>query len=224
MIQRDYLMRMIQDFIKTMALLMESKSVGDLKRIEENLDRFSHSFFKLSRDQVCELDQASLKKALIRSGSTQEFKLRAQVLTRILTESAELAASEGRKKAMVAAYLKALNLLLETVVGSEPVELLEFTPRIEGVLDALGPIGLPPETLIGLMQYFEQQEEFGKAEDQLFQLCEACPVEGPLVELGESFYRRMSAKPDSILAGGGLPRDEVESGLTEFRQRYGVRA
>lgn len=221
MIQRDYLMRMIQEFIKTMALLMESKSVGDLKRIEENLDESSRSFFDLTRDQVCDLDQAGLKQALIRSGSTQEFKLRAQVLSRILTESAELAATEGRQEAMTVAYLKALNLLLETVVGSEPVELLEFTPRIEGVLDALGRVPLPPETLIVLMQYFEQQDEYGKAEDQLFQLCENCPNKGALRELGESFYRRMSGKPDSILAGGGLPRDEVESGLREFRQRCG---
>lgn len=46
--------------------------------------------------------------------------------------------------------------------------------------------------------------DFAQAEDWLFRLCESSPAQGGLEALGAGFYRRLSAQPDSILAGGGL--------------------
>ena len=223
MIQRDYLLRMIQEFIKMISILMDSKERCDLKSIEKNLDHASKAILGLDREAVCQLESGQLKKELIRSGSTHEFIARAQVMSRILTESAELAQRRGKEEESRELYLKALNLLLETIIGGEPVELLEFTPRIEGILDRLGPIIFPSETLIGLMQYFEKQGEYAKAEDQLFQLCESEVSRTGLSHLAEGFYQRLSAMPDSILSGGGLPRDEVEFGRDEIRTRLAFR-
>jgi hypothetical protein len=76
------------------------------------------------------------------------------------------------------------------------------------------------------MHYYEKQGEYAKAEDQLFQLCEtSAGGEGLsfLSLLGEGFYKRLSALPDSIVSGGGLPRDEVEFGRDEFRKRVTFR-
>ena len=202
-----------------MSLLMEAKATSSLKEIEKNLDVAAQAVLKLNRQQICAIDAKQLKLELIRSGSTHEFITKAQILSRILTESAELASRNGDDDEARKLYLKALNLLLETIIGSEPVELLEFTPRIEGVVDCLGTTLLPTETLVGLMQYFEQQGDYAKAEDQLFQLCESAGIGPGIVQLGEGFYQRLSVLPDSILAGGGLPRDEVEFGRDEFRQR-----
>ncbi len=223
MIQRDYLMRMVEEFFKMLSVLMESKKGGDLKAIETNLDLAAETILGMDRKTLCEIEPGQLKQELIRSGSTHEFIARAQVMSRILTESAELAKREGREGDSLDLYVKALNLLLETIIGGEPVELLEFTPRIEGVLDRLAGVSFAPETLIGLMQYFEQQGEYAKAEDQLFQLCESGGVDGAMSSLAEGFYQRLLALPDSILAGGGLPRDEVEFGLKEYRQRFAFR-
>ena len=63
--------------------------------------------------------------------------------------------------------------------------------------------------------------EAKKAEDWLFRLCESSPTQGGLEALGDGFYRHLSAHPDSILAGGGLPREEVEAGWKEFRRQCG---
>lgn len=210
-----------------MSVLLESKQMGDLKEIEKNLDLAAQRILGMDRKAICDIEPGELKKELIRSGSTHEFIARAQVMSRILTETAELAEREGRSDEARDLYLKALNLLLETIIGGEPVELLEFTPRIEGVVDCLSSVVLPTETLIGLMQYYEKQGEFAKAEDQLFQLCESSSggkAMSFLPLLGEGFYKRLSAMPDAILSGGGLPRDEVEFGQNEFRQRVAFRA
>ena len=187
MIQRDYLMRMVEEFFKMLSILLDSKNGGDLREIEKNLDLAAEKILGMDRKTLCEIDPSQLKQELIRSGSTHEFIARAQVMSRILTESAELAEREGRERDSVELYVKALNLLLDTIIGGEPVELLEFTPRIEGVLDSLGGISLPAETLIGLMQYFEKQGEYAKAEDQLFQLCEGGGGRGRAVIFGRRF-------------------------------------
>ncbi len=224
MIQRDYLMRMIQEFIKMLMILLEAKESGDWKAVEKNLDRAAQEFLGLDREAVCRLDAAALKPLLIDTGPTHEYKIRAQIMSRILTESAELAARQGDGDRSRALFLKTLNLLLDTLQAAEPVEILEFTPRVEGIVEKLRATALPPATLLGLMQYYEHQEDFARAEDWLFQLCESSPMDGGLVALGEEFYRRLSARPDSILVAGGLPREEVETGQEAFRRQCALQS
>ena len=199
--------------------LQESKKAGDWNAVEENLDRAAKTFLGLDRAAVCRLEAATLKQRLIEAGPTHEYKLRAQVVSRILTESAEAAARRGESERERPLLLKALHLLLDTLLGAEPVELLDFTPRVEGIVESLGAETLPLAALLGLMQYHEHRGDFAQAEDWLFRLCEFSPAPDGLEALGEGFYRRLSAQPDSILAGGGLPRQEMEDGWKEFRRQ-----
>ena len=221
MIQRDYLMRMIQEFIKMMMVVLEAKKAGDWGAVEENLDWAAKTYLGLEREAVCRLEATALKRRLIGTGPTHEYKVRAQVMCRILVESAAAAARRGDVQREQSLLLKALNLLLDTLLDAEPVELLDFTPRVEGIVESLGSADLPPAALVGLMQYHEHRGDFAQAEDWLFRLCESSPTQGGLAALGEGFYRRLSAHPDSILAGGGLPREEVEAGWKEFRRQCG---
>ena len=221
MIQRDYLMRMIQEFVKMLMTLLESKKAGDWNAVEEDLDRAAKTFLGLDREAVCRLEAEALKQTLINTGPTHEYKIRAQVVSRILTESAQAAARRGDGQRERALLLKALHLLLDTLLSAEPVELLDFTPRVEGIVESLGSATLPPAVLLGLMQYHEHRGDFAQAEDWLFRLCESSPAPSGLEAWGEGFYRRLSAQPDSILAGGGLPRREMEDGWKEFLRQCG---
>ena len=204
-----------------MMAVLESKKAGDWGGVEENLDRAAKTYLGLERGAVCRLAAAALKQRLIDAGPTHEYKVRAQVLCRILVESAAASAGRGAGERERALLLKALNLLLDTLLDAEPVELLDFTPRVEGIVESLGAGALPPASLVGLMQYHEHRGDFAQAEDWLFRLCESSPTPGGLEALGEGFYRRLSAQPDSILAGGGLPREEMEDGWKEFRRQCG---
>ena len=114
MIQRDYLMRMIQEFIKMMVMVLESKKAGDWGAVEENLDRAAKTYLGLDRGAVCRLEAVMLKQRLIGTGPTHEYKVRAQVLCRILVESAAAAAGRGEGERERALLLKTLHLLLDT--------------------------------------------------------------------------------------------------------------
>ncbi len=219
MIQRDYLMRMVQDFVKMLLALLEFKKVGNWKEVEANLDRAAQILFQKKRTDLEGLDDEALKRVLLQSGATHEYRLRAQVLTRLLAESAELASAQGDIERGRSLNLKALNLLLDVLLRCEDVERLDFTPSVEGVVDALGETPLPSATVLGLMNHYENQGEFAKAEDQLYLICESGQMGAGVQGLGESFYQRLLDQPDWLLLEGGLPRDEVEAGLAEFRER-----
>ena len=98
--------------------LLESKKAGDWGAVEEDLDRAAKAFLGLDRGAVCRLEAAVLKRRLVDTGPTHEYKVRAQVLCRILVESAEAAAGRGEGERARGLFLKALHLLLDTLLGS----------------------------------------------------------------------------------------------------------
>jgi hypothetical protein len=69
------------------------------------------------------------------------------------------------------------------------------------------------------MQHYERIGEFAKAEDCLFGLVESSPRTPGLSELGLAFYSRLRNQTDASLIAGNLPRQELESGLAEFRKK-----
>ena len=98
--------------------LLESKKAGDWGAVEEDLDRAAKTFLGLDRGAVCRLGAESLKRRLMDIGPTHEYKVRAQVVCRILTESAEAAAGRGEGERARALFLKALHLLLDTLLNA----------------------------------------------------------------------------------------------------------
>ena len=98
--------------------LLEAKKAGDWNAVEENLDRAAKTFLGLDRAAVCRLEAATLKQRLIEAGPTHEYKIRAQVVSRILTESAEAAARRGEGERERPLLLKALHLLLDTLLDT----------------------------------------------------------------------------------------------------------
>ncbi len=95
----------------------------------------------------------------------------------------------------------------------------EFVPKIEIFVKALADAPMPLATQAMLMQHYDRQGEFGKAEDMLFSMMEDVPDNPGLLELGTSFYRRLLAKSDDALIAGNLPRAELETGLSQLTAR-----
>ncbi len=69
------------------------------------------------------------------------------------------------------------------------------------------------------MQHYERSGEFAKAEDALFAMLEAEPMNAGLVDFGIPFYERLQGQSDTSLATGSLPRLELQAGLAELRGR-----
>ncbi len=168
---------------------------------------------------VAQLTETELLAQLIRGEPTQAVRDKTLILSALLKEAGDLAATQDHEEESRACYLKGLHLLLHTLAQEEDAVLPDFVPRVEMFASALQGSGLPLETQARLMQHYERSGQFAKAEDALFAMLEAEPDNPAIADFGVSFYQRLQGQSDARLAAGNLPRPELEAGLAELRKR-----
>ncbi len=217
MIRRDYILRMIQEFVQVLSRLKSLKRGQLWREAGGVLDQEFQRLTGAGAAAVAQLTDTELLARLIQGEPTQVVRQKALMLTALLKEAGELAGAQGRPGESCASYLKGLHLLLDTLARHEAFECPDFAPRVEVFVAALGDQPLPLQTQARLMQHYELTGEFGKAEDCLFAMLEAEPGNDALVEFGIAFCHRLRGQSDASLAAGNLPRPELEAGLAELR-------
>jgi len=219
MIRRDYILRMIQEF---MQILSRLKALKQGERWQEASTALDEEFNRLAgggAQAVARLTETELLARLMQGEPTQIVHTKTIILTALLKEAGDVAAAEHRDEASRAYYLKGLHLLLYSLASADAGDSPDFVPKIEVFVAALEGSPLPLEAQVLLMQHYEQTGQFGKAEDVLFTMLDAAPGDARLLEFGKLFYDRLQNQSDASLSAGGLPRVEVEAGLAELSSR-----
>ena len=218
MIRRDYILRMIEEFMQSLSRLRALKQDQRWGEANEELDE---EFKKLVGDgaEAARLSESDLLTRLMQDGPTHLVPEKTLMLTTLLTQAGDVAAAENREAESRECYLKALHLLLEIHVRDDFFESPAFVPKVEMLHERLQGQCLPLRTLAALMQHYVRAGEFAKAEDELFTMFEAEPNNDAIKDFGIQFYQRLQAQSDEALAAGNLPRAEVEDGLKNLQQR-----
>lgn len=219
MIRRDYILRMIEEFIQALSRIRELK--GE-RRVQESAALLDEEFKRLvgcAPEVVSRLSETELLAKLIHGEPTQVVHTKTLLLTTLLKEAGDIAAAQQRMETSRDCYLKGLHLLLDTLARGEPSEGAEFVPKVEAFAAALRVFPLPVRTRAGLMEHYERTGQYARAEDELFAMLEAEPDQADLVEFGSAFYERLKAQSDGALIDGNLPRRELEAGQAELRAR-----
>lgn len=219
MIRRDYVLRMIEEFMQALARL---RSLKQSQRWAEAGDELDAEFKKLigeGAESVGRLSETDLLARLMQGGPTHLVRDKTLLLATLLTEAGEVASAEPRLEESRGCYLKALHLLLAVLGRDEVFEWPGFVPKVELLRERLRDGPLPLRTHALLMQHYERTGAFAKAEDELFALLDAEPDNEAIVNLGLAFYQRLLARSDATLAAANLPRAEVEDGLKQLKSR-----
>lgn len=220
MIRRDYILRMIEECVRTLARIRSLKQGQRWDQAGAELDAEFKKLVGAGAAAVSQLSETELLARLMQDGPTHTLREKTLILTTLLKEAGDIAAgATDRAEAGRECYLKALHLLLEVLAGGEVFECPEFVPKIEWFRAALAATPLPARTQARLMQHYERTVEFARAEDSLFALLDTEPDNIAIVEFGRAFYQRLLAQSDGALRAGGLPRVEVEEGLKELQSR-----
>jgi hypothetical protein len=219
MIRRDYILRMIEEFIRALARIHSLKQDQRWNEAGEALDDEFKRLVGDGAQAVARLSETDLLARLAQEGPTQIVREKTLLLTTLLKEAGDVATAEDRAGEGRECYLKALHLLLDVLGREDVFEFPEFVPRVESLKEALEGMLLPMRTHAMLMQHYERTGEFAKAEDELFAMLDAEPENKRLVEFGCAFYRRLLAQTDTALNDANLPRAEVEEGLKELDAR-----
>jgi hypothetical protein len=224
MLRRDYILRMIEEFIQMLARLNALKRGQLWNEAAGTVDEEFQRLIGAGAETVARLSETELMARIIQSGPTQAVRDKTLLLSTLLKEAGEVAAAQNRTGDSRLCYLKGLHLLLDTLAGEDVFQCPDFVPRVENFVAALRDAPLPLPTQARLMQHYERVGDFGKAEDCLFALLEGEPKNPGLLEFGSGFYRRLAGLSDARLAEGNLPRPELEAGLAELRARVAPHA
>lgn len=219
MIRRDYILRMIEEFMQALSRM---RALKQGQRWAEAGDELDAEFKKLIGDglqSITRLSEADLLARLMKGGPTHLLRDKTLMLTTLLTEAGDVAVAEGREVESRECYLKALHLLLDVLSRDEVFACPEFVPKVEMLVAALRSAALPVRTQAMLMQHYERTGEFAKAEDALYAMHEAEPDNHTIAEFGIAFYQRLLAYSEATLKTAGLPRAEVEDGLKQLQGR-----
>ena len=218
MIRRDYILRMIEEFVAALTRISSLKQGQQWNEAARNIEA---EFKRLIGDgsQVERLSETELLARLMHDGPTHLLRDKTLMLVTLLNEAGDVAAAENRLEAGRQCHLKALYLLLDTLARGEVFECPEFVPRIEMLVTVLQPTPLPGRTQALLMHHYERTGEFAKAEDALFALLDAGPHDDEIITFGVAFYQRLLAQSDAALNTANLPRTEAEEGLKELQRR-----
>ena len=219
MIRRDYILRMIEEFIRALARINSLKQGQRWNEAAEALDDEFNRLIGTGAQAAARLSETDLLARLAQDGPTQTVRDKTLLLTTLLKEAGDVATAEDRMEEGRECYLKALHVLLEVLGREDVFECPEFVPRVESLKQALQGTPLSMRTHAMLMQHHERTGEFAKAEDELFAMLDAEPDNERLVEFGSAFYRRLLAQSDTALNDADLPRAEVEEGLKELELR-----
>ena len=219
MIRRDYILRMIEEFMQVLARINALKREQLWQEAGNVIDDEFKRLVGCGAQALMQLSDTELLAKIIQGAPTQVLHQKAQLLTTLFKEAGDVATAQNRIEEGRSCYLKGINLLLETLAHSDPSDFPDFVPRVETFVIALQDAPLPLTTQARLMQHYEQVGAFGKAEDVLFAMLESEPNEPGLLNFGISFYQRTARQSDASLSDGNLPRAEVNAGLAELERR-----
>ncbi|CAM4021221.1 DUF6483 family protein [Paenibacillus alkaliterrae] len=213
MFQRDYFMRMVEQMTEAIGQIMnlrrERKQEEALLVIDDLLDKR----FRLSSKLIRSLSDEDLMKVMTTNGVLETDHMQAIAL--LMKQEALISGELGREDESFSANVKALQLFVRlSLAGAEPT-IAEPREQIAELLEELRPYELPVPTKRLLIEWHIAEGRYDRAENVMHELLEDNAL---WTEEAAAIYRRMLLESDERLLAGGLPRDEVEQGLSALMQ------
>jgi hypothetical protein len=211
-LQRDYILRMVEQLVQALARIAGRRRQGEEARFEQELDDFSKSSFGMPLDLIAGLPDDELMKLLVRDRLPDHDRI--ALLARVLWERCRLDAGGGATSPRAR---KSLRLLAAVGRRTDPRSMEAHREAFVALVATFEKAPPSPTILHDLWLSCEALGLYARAEDKLY----ALDALEPLVHAapGEAFYRRLLEHDDDTLEAGGLPRDEVEDGLTRWIER-----
>lgn len=218
MLQRDFILRLVEQLSKTLGAVLALKKARRYDEAEVSVADAAKNLVGLDIATLLALPVEQIVTLFSPSGSLDAGKC--IVVAELLHEHGEIRELQGDEETAYHARVRALCLLLE-VSGRESLERIpdseRYLRRITELTAALAAYPPVPVVQTKLVFHHERQGDFSAAEDVLFELVDAGheDIIGPGIEL----YQRLLTRGDAELEKGKLPRDEVEDGLAQLRAR-----
>lgn len=205
MFQKDYILRLIEQFIKILARVLKLREQGQHEQAIQEISEAYRTLLGLSAEMVHSLSEEQLREFL-HVGARWNPE-RCEVLAALLKEEGENLVPSGRIEDAAILFAKSLSLYLEIPHKAEP---------ISDLIEKLKDFRFSNPMLRKLFRYYERMGCYDVAENILFELAEC--GEPKILDQGREFYERLKRKTPTELKQGNLPLEEIEEGLQQLEK------
>src|SRR5688500_4397295 len=146
---------MIEEFFQALSRIRNLKAEGSWRQASGAVDSEFNRLVGAGARAVAAMSETELLARLVEGEPTQSVPQKTMILASLLKEAGDLSAAEGRDEESRECYLKALDLLLDTLRQRETFEIPDFVPAVEVLAASLRDAALPLKTNIKLMHYYE---------------------------------------------------------------------
>lgn len=218
MLKTDYLTKMIAQFKAALELITKLKNENNSDGAITVIDDTFKDLFRLNSMFFHSFSDENLVEILKTNGILETDKC--IIIAKLLEEKAEAYASLELNSDSFYTYLKSLNLFLEAYLSDSGPELADYFQDINTIIDKIENYELPDHIKNKLFSYYFMVGSYDKTEDILYDLLETSNNNKLVIDMGANFYQKLLALDDESLENGGLPRDEVEDGLSNLKEKY----
>jgi hypothetical protein len=214
MIEKDYIMRLIQQLVAFLSKILFNKSIKQYEQAFVHVDEALQQLLGLTLDEALTLPMAELEQRL--QGDEKEYAEKCFVLAELLREDGEIAELSKRQVFMILqSFERALSLYLTAAGADERFNDTSHQQKIRHLANRL--LADPSFDADASMVFFDfhfWNGNYARAENILFRLLQDGHTE--MVEKGRIFYAGLAEKSEKDLVAGGLSHEEVAEGLREL--------
>ena len=214
MIERDYIMRMIQMLVQALVQILFHKRGGQYPEALGEIQKASKTLIGVELDVIQRLSDIQIIELL---SLVKIFGIpKCYVAGRLLKEEADILKLQGKNAEVPDLLVKSLSLMTEAAVQYGGPTDADHATAVDNIIRALPVDELPVHVQKKLFKYYEIIHRYGKAEDVMFLIVDR---ESGFVTDGERFYERLQKKSDEELIDGNFSRGEIKEGIAELARR-----
>jgi len=216
MSQRDYILRIAQEFGRALAQVLYNREIKDYTAAHTLIDEQCKQIFGMGIGFMRSIPEETLL-SMLTSFDTLDTE-KCWLLAILLKAEGDIYEDQGNASESYYSYIRSLNLFLEVLLLGTTSSGRSIVPEIEDLLSRLSDYDLPIRTKLLLFRYFDHAHEYARAEGLLFEMLEEGDSEGDILDQGIGFFQRLKRKNDVELKAGNFSREKVEEGLARLER------
>ena len=209
--EKDYLLRLIQQFTVFLAKIIFNKKIQNYDQAFVEIDKALNGLLGLTHEDAISLPMDRLLQILRESAGAYAEKC--YVLAELLREDGDITELSHKSNFLTLQnFERSLTLYLEALAHDAHLGNQETLLKMSALAAKL--VNDPQGHYAGsrlLFRFYETVGEFDNAENMLFHLLKN--GEREMVSEGLAFYQRLLSKDDAELQAGNLSREELTEGI-----------
>jgi hypothetical protein len=205
---------MIRQAAAVLARIIGLKKAGDYQEAFQEINQTLEQLLGMDIEVIKIMDDESIYRILTQNEQIDFERL--GFIADLFKEEGDILLLQNQKQQSDNYYLSSLNYFLKISLNSEASRKKELSAKMEEIIKELGNYDYPNRTLIDLFCYFENNEEYAKAEKCIAKLATHPKQNVNIRSELFSFYKRLLELEPKVLIANGMSRKQIKNKLKEL--------